>query len=217
MIGRNTLVDLAAEALRDELQSGRLEPGARIHLGDTASRLGMSTIPVREALRTLATDGLVVSLPHRGYRVPEVSVADLEDTYRLRLIVDPLAVDLAVPNLTEEHLARAEEGLTRLAAGLKANDWSATRAGNREFHFAIYEAAEAPRLVKVITLLWDASERYQRLTTPHRGTTAQRKGEHVAILEACRAGDASQAAALTHEHLHRTYAMARNVLGAADR
>ena len=214
-VGRNTLVDVAAEALRTELQSGSLESGSRIHLGETAARLGMSTIPVREALRTLATEGLVVSLPHRGYRVPEASVADLEDTYRLRLIVDPLAVDLAVPNLTEEHLARADGALDRLTAALKVKDWSAIRAGNREFHFTIYEAAESPRLVKVITLLWDASERYQRLTSPHRGTTAQRKAEHVAILEACRSGDAKRAASLTYEHLHRTYTMAKKALGAA--
>jgi DNA-binding GntR family transcriptional regulator len=215
-VGRNTLVDLAAETLRDELQSGRLTAGSRIHLGETAARLGMSPIPVREALRTLATEGLVVSLPHRGYRVPEANLADLEDTYRLRLILDPLAMELAVPKLTAVHLERAEQALARLGAGLKSGDWSAIRAANRDFHFAIYEASESPWLLKLITMLWETSERYQRLSTPYRGTTTQRKAEHVAILEACRSGDPRRSAKLLHEHLNRTYTMARKALGAGD-
>jgi DNA-binding GntR family transcriptional regulator len=215
-VGRDTLVDLAARALRDELQSGRLQAGSRIHLGETAARLGMSPIPVREALRTLATEGLVVSLPHRGYRVPEANLADLEDTYRLRLILDPLAVELAVPNLTPEHVARAEAALARLEAALKAGEWAEIRAANRDFHLAFYEASGSPWLLKLISMLWESSERYQRLSAPYRGTTAQRKAEHVAILEACRSGKARRAAELMHEHLNRTYTMARKALGAAD-
>lgn len=213
-VGRNTLVDLAAETLREELQSGRMEPGSRIHLGETAARLGMSPIPVREALRTLATEGLVVSLPHRGYRVPEASVADLEDTYRLRLILDPLAVELAVPRMTDADFRRAEDALARLATALAANEWMAIRTANRDFHLAIYEAAASPWLLKLINMLWETSERYQRLSTPFRGTTRQRTNEHVEILKACRSGNAKRAATFMRDHLNRTYTMARKALGA---
>lgn len=213
-VNRNTLVDLATRALRDELRSGRMPPGSRIHLGETAARLGMSPIPVREALRTLATEGLVVSLPHRGYRVPEASLADLEDTYRLRLILDPLAVEIAVPKLTEEDLTRAEQALTALDETLRNGDWDGVRASNHEFHFAVYEAAGSPWLLRLISMLWESSERYQRLASPRRGTREQRIGEHRTILAACRERDGKRAAALTHEHLNRTYTMARQALGA---
>lgn len=213
-VGRKTLVDLATRALRDELLSGRLPSGSRIHLGETARRLGMSPIPVREALRTLATEGLVVSLPHRGYRVPEARLSDLEDTYRLRLVLDPMAVELAVPKLTPEHLERASRALSELGAGLRAGDWDRVRVANRDFHFAIYEAADAPWLLKLISMLWENSERYQRVASPGRGTARQRINEHRRILDAVRWQDASKAATLTYEHLHRTYTMARERLGA---
>ena len=214
--GRNTLVDLATRALRDELLAGRLPAGSRVHLGETAARLRMSPIPVREALRTLATEGLVVSLPHRGYRVPEANLADLEDTYRLRLVLDPMAIELAVPKLTADHLERAGRALAELEAGLRAGEWDRVRVANQEFHFAIYDAADAPWLLKLISMLWENSERYQRIASPGRGTPKQRIGEHRRILDAVRRRDAKEAAALTHEHLGRTYTMARERLGTRE-
>lgn len=211
--GRATLVDLATQALRHDLLTGELAPDTRIHLGETADRLRMSAIPVREALRTLATEGLVISVPHRGYRVPEVSLADLEDIYRLRLVLDPMAVRLAVPNLSPADIERADRALESLAEGLAAEDWLLMREANREFHFACYEAAGTPWLLKFISMLWENSERYQRLASPGRGTPKQRLEEHRRIFRAMRAGDAETAATLTHEHLNRTFAMARERLG----
>lgn len=213
--GRATLVDIATQALRHDLLTGELAPDARIHLGETAARLRMSAIPVREALRTLATEGLVVALPHRGYRVPEVSLADLEDIYRLRLVLDPMAVTLAVPNLTDADIERTSRALASLAEGLEAEDWLRMREANRAFHFVCYEAARAPWLLKLIAMLWENSERYQRLASPGRGTPKQRLEEHRRIFRALRARDAETAATLTYEHLNRTYEMARERLGGA--
>lgn len=214
--GRGTLVELATRVLREELRNGRLPPGSRIHLGETAGWLGMSPIPVREALRTLATEGLVVSLPHRGYRVPEATLADLEDSYRLRLVLDPMAVERAVPSLTDDDLARAESAIATLEEALRASDWEGVRAANHDFHFAIYEAADSPWLLKLISLLWENSERYQRLASTGRGTPEQRTGEHRRILDACHERDAEQAARLMFEHLNRTYTIARKALGAPE-
>lgn len=210
---RNTLVDLATQSLRHELLSGELQPGVRIHLGHTADRLHMSAIPVREALRTLASEGLVVAHPHRGYRVPDVSLADLVDIYRLRLVLDPMAVELAVPNLTSGHVDRAAQALVALAEGLQAEDWKRVHQANRSFHFAVYEAADAPWLMKLIAMLWENSERYQRIASPGRGTSRQRIEEHRRILQAVKARDVTKASSLTYEHLHRTYRMAHERLG----
>jgi DNA-binding GntR family transcriptional regulator len=211
--GRNTLVDLATQAIRQDLLAGELSAGSRIHLGETAERLRMSPIPVREALRTLATQGLVVALPHRGYRVPEVSLSDLKDIYRLRLVLDPMAVELAVPNLTAENLDQARSALAALEAGLRAEAWDRVRLANHRFHFAIYDAADAPWLLKMISMLWENSERYQRIASPGRGTPRQRIDEHRRILRAVAARDSTKAAKLTYEHLNRTYTMACERLG----
>jgi DNA-binding GntR family transcriptional regulator len=95
------LVALAAESLRDDVLAGVFAPGDRILLDAVASELGMSNIPVREALRTLATEGLVEAVPNRGYVVVAATAEDLEDTYRLRTMLEPLAVRVAVPRLTD--------------------------------------------------------------------------------------------------------------------
>jgi DNA-binding GntR family transcriptional regulator len=212
-VGRNTLVDLATQALRDELVAGRFAAGSRIHLRETATRLGMSQIPVREALRALATEGLVISLPHRGYRVAEASLADLEDTYCLRLVLDTMAVELAVPKLTDEDIARAGQALDDLERALRNDEWEKVRLANRRFHFAVYEAADSPWLLKFIAMLWESSEKYQRLASPQRGTLEQRVGEHRRILNACRQRDAAKAAELMHRHLNRTYTIAMQRAG----
>lgn len=211
--GQGTLVDLAVRALRSELRAGHFAPGSRIHLSEAAARLGMSAIPVREALRTLATEGLVVSLPHRGFRVPETTLADLEDTYSLRLVLDPIAVERAVPNMDDARIAGAEEALADLAESLGRDDWEGARLGNRRFHFAIYDAAESPWLLRLISMLWENSERYQRLAARHRGSPEDRAAEHRGILDACEAGNARGAATAMYEHLDRTYQVARLHLG----
>lgn len=204
-----TLVDVALAALRRDLNEGVLAPGARIGLGETAAALGMSPIPVREALRTLASEGLVIALPQRGYRVPASTLEDLEDLYRLRLLLDPLATELAVPNLTDADLTAAEDALERLHAALVAGDWHAVRVANREFHFVLYAGSRSPWLVKLVSMLWDASERYQLDAGPGRGTPKQRREEHARILRACRARKAAAAAELMHAHLRRTLELAR--------
>src|ERR1700742_5190631 len=92
-----TLVEYAAGEIREQILSGEMAAGERILLDEVAEELGISPIPLREALRTLATEGLVAPLPRRGYTVAPVTVADLEETYRVRLVLEPLAVKLAVP------------------------------------------------------------------------------------------------------------------------
>src|SRR5687768_7127360 len=99
-LSQSTRVDVAISAIRHEILSGTLPPNGRVHINELAARLQMSPIPVREALRALASEGLLVAVPQRGYRVRATSTADLEETYRLRLLLDPLATRLAVPNLS---------------------------------------------------------------------------------------------------------------------
>lgn len=172
----------------------------------------MSSIPVREALRSLAAEGLVLSLPHRGYRVSEATLADLEDTYRVRLQLEPMAVRIATPTLTEIHFERMEAAIQQLLDGLRMDNWLATHRANCDFHFTIYEAAGSPWLLRLVSLLWDNSARYRSLAAPHRGSPEQRAREHSAILNACRTRDAETAVQLMHEHLNRTYTMARQAL-----
>lgn len=201
---RLSLVDEAVDAIKDRIDKGVLAPGARINLDETAAELDMSPIPLREAMRVLTTQGLVDSLPLKGYRVRPVTYDDLLETYRLRQVLDPLAVQVAIPNLTDARLVRIETAFTDLSkAPAGVEDWTTRRELHRDFHFAIYEASESRWLLLFIQMLWTNSERYQRLRTAVRSQQVDLK-EHREILAACQQRDARRGAQLMKEHIART-------------
>jgi len=197
-----TLVEYAAAQLRESILSRDLAPGEWLRLDGIAQSLGMSPIPLREALRMLATEGLVVPQPHRGYVVAAATVADLEETYRLRLVLEPLAVRLAVPRFTDEDFALLEQEVDGMAAAFAKGDWVAYRAHHRAFHFAIYERCNSGWLLRFADMLWLNTQRYQRLTMEIKGELRARQKEHKGILVACRSRDAEAAGDLMHSHLN---------------
>jgi DNA-binding GntR family transcriptional regulator len=173
-----TLVEHAAQDVRERILSGALAPDERILLDAIADDLGMSPIPVREALRTLATEGLVARLPRRGYKVAPVTLADLDETYRVRLLLEPLAVSLAVPTLTAADLKTLHRELELLGEAFTALDWEAHRTHHRAFHFGLYDRCGSAWLIRFADMLWLNSERYQRMTTEIRGELTERMTEH---------------------------------------
>jgi DNA-binding GntR family transcriptional regulator len=203
-----SFADQALGRLREEIVSGELAPGARVHLSEAAERLGMSIVPVREALRSLVAEGLVLSLPQRGYRVAPTSNEDLSDVYRLRLVLDPMATALAVPRLTGADRRDLTGAMTALERAYATGDRALHRDAHRRFHFGIYDACGSPWLIRFLDLLWVASYRYQRLSAPRRGTLTDRGAEHRRILDACLEGDGELAALLMRKHLELTLAAA---------
>jgi DNA-binding GntR family transcriptional regulator len=209
-----TLVEYAAEQLRESILSHELPAGEHIRLDSIAQGLGISPIPLREALRILATEGLVVPLRHRGYTVAAATVADLEETYRLRLVLEPLAVTLAVPLLTDADVLRLRGELVLLEAAFAENDWAEYRVHHRALHFGIYERCNSPWLIRFADMLWLNAQRYQRLTIEIAGEFHQRTDEHQQILDACRAREAEAAASLMQIHLGRALGSLRKFLAA---
>ena len=191
---------------------GRLPAKSRINIDEVAQMLDMSPIPIREALRALASEGLVVASPHRGYRVRAATLDDLHDTYSLREVLDSMAARLAVPRLTQEDLDRIAEEVERLGESYRQSDWGAFQVHHRRVHFGIYDRCGAPWLLRFVNLLWNNSDRYRLVGSPYRGTPAGRYQEHVEILDACRARDADLAARLMRAHLHRTHEVAASAL-----
>jgi DNA-binding GntR family transcriptional regulator len=207
-----TLVEYAAEEIREQILDGELAAGERILLDDVAEDLGISPIPLREALRTLATEGLVAPLPRRGYTVAPVTVADLEETYRVRLVLEPLAVKLAVPVLQPADIDQLRKELELLEAATAAEDWPEHRTHHRAFHFGIYEKCNSTWLIRFTDMLWANSDRYQRMTTQIRGELGDRMVEHQAVLDACAEGKAEEAGERMHEHLEHAFATLRDYL-----
>jgi DNA-binding GntR family transcriptional regulator len=207
-----TLVEYAAGEIREQILSGEMAADERILLDEVAEDLGISQIPLREALRTLATEGLVAPLPRRGYTVAPVTVADLEETYRVRLVLEPLAVQLAVPVLTPENIDQLRKELEQLDVATAAEDWPAHRLHHRAFHFGIYEKCNSSWLIRFTDMLWANSDRYQRMTTQIRGELGDRMVEHRAVLDACARGEAEEAGERMHEHLEHAFTTLREYL-----
>jgi len=207
-----SLADQAAVLLREEILAGSLQPGDRIHLEGTAARFDMSPIPIREALRMLASEGLVLPLPQRGYRVTAATVDDLDDTYRLRLMLDPMAVRLAVANFDEDDRVHLRECFGKLVESYKRDEWPSHRVHHRNFHFALYSKCGSPWLLRFVSMLWENSDRYQRLSRAGRGSPTQRLEEHRGIMHAALDGDAEEAAQRMEDHLRLTYRTVRGLV-----
>lgn len=200
--GYRTLAQKAFSALHEGILSGRIGPGERLRIEELARELGMSPMPIREAVRQLDAAGLVENVPHRGARVTGISISDLRQVYDARLALEPLAVRRAAETFTHEDVLEATERLAALTAA-QASDWPAALTAHTAFHFSLYRASRSAWLERLIPPLWEASERY-RLAAPVSGKLEMRQGEHKAILTACSNHAPERAARLLHNHLART-------------
>jgi GntR family carbon starvation induced transcriptional regulator len=202
----------AEHVLREMIFSGELEPGVRIYADEAAEKLGMSPIPVREALRSLVSRGLVDAIPQRGFRVRPADRDDFADTYQLRLLLDPFAAKLAVPRMNAASLEVMDRALEDLASTIRTNDVESYDSDHRAFHFSIYNHCGSRWLVDIQAMLWENSQRYQRLSTTIRGSAEQRIDEHRAIADACHLGDADLVAEHIVAHLDHTRTVVLDVL-----
>ncbi len=186
--------------LRRVIATGQIAPGAPIRQDALAEQLGVSRVPVREALKILEGEGQVHYEPHRGYTVAELSAADLDEVYRLRELLEAEAIRQAVRRLTADDLVRIRAAGKALHAATKAADMEGITDANREFHFALFEACGQPRLVRLIRQLWDATEVYRAV---YFQSVANRKlvlHEHDALEKALVARDAKAAIRIMDEH-----------------
>jgi DNA-binding GntR family transcriptional regulator len=190
--------DHVLDALRTAILAGELRAGETLRQEDVAERLGVSRMPVREAIKRLHSEGLVEVLPSRRVRVAELSRAEIEDIYDMRAVLEPLAMRLAVPRLTRAQLRDAAHALE---AADDEEDADTFGVRNAAFHLSLMNACERTRLLNGIASLLDLSDRYQRAALRHGEHNALVRAEHAALLEAARAGDADEAARLTEAHV----------------
>lgn len=186
----------AYDALRNKILTGELAPGAPLIQATLAKDLGVSMTPVREALRDLATEGLVTLLPHKGAAVTSLDLDDAKEIHTIRLKLEPDATRLAVDNVTLDVLNQAEE-LYADMSGTSDHRWVVC---NREFHKLLLSPAPAPRLVGILSSLLEAAALYVPLAITHRvGPDPQ--VEHRAILDAYLRRDPEAAAKAVADHI----------------
>lgn len=199
-----TATEYAVAAIKELIIDGKLAPGMRLDQFELAERLEMSRIPIRTALERLASEGLIDLLPHRGALVAGTSRQEMINLYFVRNHLEGLATRLAASLLTEDQLERLEQNLGETERQVEAGDLEAFLRTNREFHMIIYRAAGNPVLLRVISSLWDLSERYRRAYLQLPARARESTSEHRRLLELLRDKGGDAAAAFMREHNEKT-------------
>lgn len=197
-LGVGGLIERVAQELRESILANELPPGTRLSQAELAQHFGVSRIPVRDALRALASEELV-DLADRGAAVvTQLSVSDLQELYELREAVEPLASRLATPNVGRAELLRMEECLHRME---RVDDAPAWLSANAEFHAQVYEQSRRPRMIRMIATLRNQTDRYMRVHLADLGETDHLLDEHRLIYEAAGRRDPGAVERLTLHHL----------------
>jgi DNA-binding GntR family transcriptional regulator len=206
----------AVEWLRRAIVSGELKPGERIPQEDIAERIGVSMIPVREALRVLEGEGQVTYRPRRGYAVTVLRIEDLTEIYELRRVLEGQAVRRALPDVDDAAIARMTHSANECSEAAAAGHISRELDANRRLHFALFEHPSQPHALRLIRLLWDSTEAYRALYYTLPSERAAADAAHRRILAAVRGRDADAVVAELDAHRQRALEAVSEILIAAD-
>jgi DNA-binding GntR family transcriptional regulator len=190
----------ALAAIRAAIVNRQLLPGEPVRADVIAAQLGISRIPVREGLRILEAEGLVVSVPNKGMTVAEMTPADIHEIYFLRGMLETEAARRAVPALDASSLEELDDLVKEMARALGAGDLVGFFSANKRFHFAISEGSGMSHLMAVIRTLWHKSDAYRSLYLADQEHRERVHREHLGILRACQRRDVDEVVRLLDEH-----------------
>jgi DNA-binding GntR family transcriptional regulator len=192
-----------AEHLRAAILGGAIAPGERVRQEEVAQQLGASRLPVREALRMLAAEGLIENEPHKGARVPRLSMHEVDVVYQMRERLEPLALAESMPDLSDADLRRLEEIQREIEADTELGRFLEL---DREFHLRSYRGCRIEQLTSTVARLWNATQHHRRLymqlSGPERRWVVN--AEHRLLLDAIVRRDETDAGRFLAGHIRRT-------------
>ena len=184
--------------LRDAIVAGHFAEDEPIRQDEIARQFNVSKIPVREALKRLEAEGLVMFQRNRGAMVTRISEAELAQMFEVRMLLEDKLLRLAIPNMTADTCARAERICKEFVGEDDVGRWAEL---NWELHACLYEPAQRPFMISLIRSVNDKLERYLRIQMSLSAGKHRADHEHREILDACRAGDVERAVGLLDEHI----------------
>lgn len=195
-----TAQQAALKEIRRWILSGRLKPGDQVVQDVVATELRVSVVPVREALKTLESEGLLVHAPHRGFFVTELSRDELLELCDVRSTLETMAVQKSVPQLTAADI----DSMRGLIAAMEQadRDQDVVRMINldRAFHFTVFDAAGMDQLKRIIAIAWDQSDPYRAVFFANPTNRVNDHKDHRKILAALRKRDTARVVLLLDEH-----------------
>ena len=211
-IGKTTLHSQIAERLRDMIVSGELLPGARIPEKELCERFQISRTPLREALKVLATEGLIRHLPQRGSRVNLITEDELRELFPIIAALEALAGDLAARTITDAALAQLRGLHARMVMAYEARAHLEYSRLNREIHLAIFEAAGNASLSQIYRTMELRIRNIRHTVRQNDDDWQKAVVEHEAVLAALAARNGPETARLMQAHVMSTADAVRNAL-----
>lgn len=198
---RLPLRELVCDALRNAIADGSLRPGIRLMEIQLAEELGISRTPVREAIRKLEQEGIVVMIPRRGAYVADISLKDITEIYEIRISLDMLAASLAAERITDDELEEMDKQLLLTTQYVNNKDINKIVACDSVFHDVLYRAARNERLVSIINNLRDQLTNIRARSMAQPGRLAETMQEHRNLLDAIATRDPENAANMARIHI----------------
>jgi DNA-binding GntR family transcriptional regulator len=192
--------ELVLDRLREAIIDGTLPPGEQIKTADIARDMGVSRMPVREALHRLEVEGLVLMQPYRGIIVSPLSVDGVRDAYELLSVIEGLATRKATERITDTACDKLEDILAGMSDALRQENYQAYARGNYSLHSEICDWYENERAQEILGHLWNYVHRLRRVYTASASRLAQAKREHEAIVAALRNRDAARVESIVRQH-----------------
>lgn len=195
------LRDVVFNTLRNAILKGELAPGERLMEMHLAEQLGVSRTPIREAIRKLELEGLVVMTPRKGAVVASITEEDLRDVLEVRKVLEQLAVELACVNITEEEMAKLKGAMEEFRKAIHVNDAVDIASKDEKFHDIIYHATRNNRLIQILNNLREQMYRYRFEYVKDEKVRNDLIEEHIKIISALENKDIEDGKAAIKQHI----------------
>ncbi|MCP1100876.1 DNA-binding GntR family transcriptional regulator [Aequitasia blattaphilus] len=195
------LRDVVFNTLRQAILKGELKPGERLMEVRLANKLGVSRTPIREAIRKLELEGLVVMIPRRGAEVAEITEKSLLDVMEVRLTLEELCVQLACQRMTEEQVVELKEAADEFKKITTTKNLTSVAQADVDFHDIIYQSTDNKKLVQLLNNLREQMYRYRVEYLKSEEVYPQLIAEHEAIIDKIEQGDEKGAKKIMGAHI----------------
>lgn len=195
------LRDVVFNTLRQAILRGELKPGERLMEIQLANKLGVSRTPIREAIRKLELEGLVLMIPRKGAEVAEITEKNLRDVLEVRCALEELAVQLACDRMDEDGISELRAAAVSFENVLESDDITQIAQADVAFHDVIYAATDNRRLIQLLNNLREQMYRYRIEYLKKKECYQQILGEHSKLIETIAAGDKDAATKITGQHI----------------
>ncbi|MFC3532114.1 GntR family transcriptional regulator [Vogesella facilis] len=196
-----SLTVVATEAIRQRILAGEWADGSQLRQEALSRELGMSRVPIREALRQLEAEGLVNIIENKGAVVSQLSLPEIVELLRVRVLLECDVLLEAIPRQSSADIAEAEALLAQFEVALRDKDISAWGILNAQFHMALYRAAGRGQTLAIIEQLHNRTDRYTRMQILLADFSDRAHQEHSQLLAFCKQKDAISAAAFLRQHI----------------